>query len=75
MPASDDDQTGIRVRQQRRLAHLSQRRLADRLPYSYSLLNQVECGARRATPDLVSAVADVLGIDAALLTGTTSDVL
>ncbi|MFD7548187.1 helix-turn-helix domain-containing protein [Streptomyces sp. NPDC059578] len=75
MPAPDDGHIGTRIKEQRRLAHLNQRQLADRLPYSYSLLNQVECGARRATPDFVSAVADVLGIDAALLTSTMGDEL
>ncbi|MFJ4769401.1 helix-turn-helix domain-containing protein [Streptomyces uncialis] len=73
MPVPDDDPTGARIKEQRRLAHLSQRQLADRLPYSYSLLNQVECGARRATGDFIEAVADILGIDAALLTGANPD--
>ncbi|WP_432249443.1 helix-turn-helix domain-containing protein [Streptomyces sanyensis] len=69
MPVRDDDRTGARIRQQRRLAHLTQRQLAERLPYSYSLLNQVECGARTAAPEFVDAVARALRIDVALLTG------
>ncbi|GAA3967511.1 helix-turn-helix transcriptional regulator [Streptomyces marokkonensis] len=69
MPALDDEHTGTRIREQRRLARLSQRALADRLPYSYSLLNQVECGARPATAAFVAAVAHALNIDVTTLTG------
>jgi XRE family transcriptional regulator, fatty acid utilization regulator len=69
MPNLDDDHTGTRIREQRRLARLTQRGLADRLPYSYSLLNQVECGARPATADFVAAVAHALGVDVTVLTG------
>ncbi|MFJ4012257.1 helix-turn-helix domain-containing protein [Streptomyces sp. NPDC090026] len=69
MPVRDDDRTAARIRQQRRLEHLTQRQLAERLRYSYSLLNQVECGARTAAPEFVDAVARALRIDVALLTG------
>ncbi|MEV8626505.1 helix-turn-helix transcriptional regulator [Streptomyces sp. NPDC051079] len=69
MPPLGNDDTGTRIREQRRLARLSQRELADRLPYSYSLLNQVECGARPASPDFVAAVAHALRIDVTVLTG------
>lgn len=69
MPTLDENHTGARIREQRRLARLTQRRLAARLPYSYSLLNQVECGARPATADFVAAVARVLQIDVTVLTG------
>ncbi|MGW2720868.1 helix-turn-helix domain-containing protein [Streptomyces sp. NPDC001492] len=69
MPSPDDDHTGTRIREQRRLARLTQRELADRLPYSYSLLNQVECGARPATADFVAAVAHTLKVDVTVLTG------
>ena len=69
MPTVDENHTGARIREQRRLARLTQRRLAARLPYSYSLLNQVECGARPATADFVAAVARVLQIDVTVLTG------
>ncbi|WP_284574852.1 helix-turn-helix transcriptional regulator [Streptomyces sp. 2P-4] len=69
MPLADDDHAGYRIREQRRLRRLSQRELADRIPYSLSLLNQVECGARSATPGLVAAVAQALGVDASKLTG------
>jgi transcriptional regulator with XRE-family HTH domain len=69
MPLPDDDHTGSRIREQRRLKRLSQRELADRIPYSLSLLNQVECGARRASAGLVAAVAQALGVDTSALTG------
>ncbi|WP_432075907.1 hypothetical protein [Streptomyces wuyuanensis] len=41
MPTLDADSTGARIKEQRRLARLTQKQLADRLPYSYSLLNPV----------------------------------
>ncbi|MFE7566746.1 helix-turn-helix domain-containing protein [Streptomyces sp. NPDC057539] len=69
MPAPADDHTGARIKEQRKLARLTQRQLADRLPYSYSLLNQVECGARPATADFVAAVAHALRVDVSVLTG------
>lgn len=65
----DDDHTGARIKEQRKLARLTQRQLAERLPYSYSLLNQVECGAKSASPDFVAAVAQALRIDVTVLTG------
>ncbi|MGW1410404.1 helix-turn-helix domain-containing protein [Streptomyces sp. NPDC002403] len=69
MPRLDDDHTGARIKEQRKLARLTQRQLADRIPYSYSLLNQVECGAKPANLDLVAAVAQALRIDVTVLTG------
>ncbi|MFF7452083.1 MULTISPECIES: helix-turn-helix domain-containing protein [unclassified Streptomyces] len=69
MPTLDDDHTGTRIKEQRRLARLTQRALAARIPYSYSLLNQVECGARPATADFVAAVAHALNVDVTVLTG------
>lgn len=69
MPTLDDDHTGARIKEQRRLARLTQRELADRIPYSYSLVNQVECGARPATADFVAAVAHALNVDVTTLTG------
>ncbi|GHH30321.1 helix-turn-helix domain-containing protein [Streptomyces rubradiris] len=69
MPKLDDDHTGARIREQRKLAGLTQRALAARIPYSYSLLNQVECGARPATSDFIAAVARALNIDVTTLTG------
>ncbi|AYG80234.1 hypothetical protein DWB77_02365 [Streptomyces hundungensis] len=67
--ARSDDHTGARIKEQRKLARLTQRQLADRIPYSYSLLNQVECGAKPATIDLIAAVAHALRIDVTVLTG------
>lgn len=69
MPTLDDNHTGARIKEQRRLARLTQRQLAGLLPYSYSLLNQVECGARPATADFVAACAKALNIDVTVLTG------
>ncbi|UFR03741.1 helix-turn-helix domain-containing protein [Streptomyces sp. Go40/10] len=69
MPTRDDDHTGARIKEQRRLARLTQRQLAERLPYSYSYLNQVECGARPATAAFVAACARALSIDVTVLTG------
>ncbi|MFG2145448.1 helix-turn-helix domain-containing protein [Streptomyces sp. NPDC048696] len=69
MPTLDDDHTGARIKEQRRLARLTQRQLAAMIPYSYSLLNQVECGARAATVDFTAACARALRIDVTVLTG------
>ncbi|RFU86076.1 XRE family transcriptional regulator [Streptomyces triticagri] len=69
MARHDDDHTGARIREQRKLARLTQRQLAARIPYSYSLLNQVECGARPASADFVAAVSRTLRIDVTVLTG------
>ncbi|MGW1093666.1 helix-turn-helix domain-containing protein [Streptomyces sp. NPDC002596] len=69
MPRLDDDTTGARLKEQRKLARLTQRQLADRIPYSYSLLNQVECGAKPANLDFVAAVAQALRVDVTVLTG------
>ncbi|MGW4757530.1 helix-turn-helix domain-containing protein [Streptomyces chartreusis] len=69
MPNPDAEHTGTRIREQRRLARLTQRELADRIPYSYSLVNQVECGARPATADFTAACAKALNVDVTVLTG------
>ncbi len=69
MPRLDDDHTGARIKEQRKLARLTQRQMAAKIPYSYSLLNQVECGAKPATLDLIAAVAHALRIDVTVLTG------
>ncbi len=69
MPRIEDDHTGTRIARQRKLAGLTQRALADRIPYSYSLLHQVETGHRAASPDLVAAVAKELRTDVSALTG------
>ncbi|MFF1321365.1 MULTISPECIES: helix-turn-helix domain-containing protein [Streptomyces] len=69
MPSLDENHTGARIKEQRKLAGLTQRGLADRLPYSYGLLNSVECGLRPATADFVAACAKALGVDVTVLTG------
>lgn len=47
----------------------TQRGLAAKIPFSYSLLTQVESGHKPASPDLVAAIAKVLCIDVTALTG------
>jgi transcriptional regulator with XRE-family HTH domain len=69
MPGLDDGHTGSRIADQRKLAGLTQRGLAEKIPYSYSLLTQVESGHKPASPDLISAVARALHIDVTALTG------
>lgn len=69
MPTPDDDRTGARIRDQRKLARLTQRELAQRIPYSLSLINAVECGSRPASVDFTAAVAHALRIDVTVLTG------
>jgi transcriptional regulator with XRE-family HTH domain len=69
MPTHDDDHTGARIKEQRKLARLTQRQLADRIPFSYSLVAQVEQGTRPATVDFIAAVARALGVDVTVLTG------
>ncbi|RST24608.1 XRE family transcriptional regulator [Streptomyces sp. WAC04770] len=69
MPKRSGDHTGTRIKEQRRLAGLTQRVLADRIPYSYSWLTQVECGARPASVDFAAAVARALRVDVTVLTG------
>lgn len=69
MPTPGDSSTGDRIKEQRKRARLSQRELAQRIPYSYSLLNQVECGSRSASDDFVATVAAALGIDISALRG------
>jgi transcriptional regulator with XRE-family HTH domain len=69
MPRLDDDHTGTRIKEQRRIARMTQKQLAGKIPFSYSLLNQVECGARPATIDFIAAVARALQVDVTTLTG------
>lgn len=69
MPTPDDDRTGARIREQRKLARLTQKELAQRIPYSQSLINAVERGARVASIDFTAAVAHALRIDVTALTG------
>ncbi|MBD0741271.1 helix-turn-helix domain-containing protein [Streptomyces sp. CBMA152] len=69
MPTLDDDHTGARIREQRKLARLTQRELSAMISYSFSLLNQVKCGARAATADFTAACARALRIDGTVLTG------
>lgn len=69
MPLPGDEHTGTRIAHHRKRAGLTQRGLTQRVPYSYSLLTQVESGHKPASPDLVAAVAKALSIDVTALTG------
>lgn len=69
MSFPSDDHTGARIAHHRKRAGLTQRALADKIPYSYSLLTQVESGHKPASPDLVATVARTLAIDVTALTG------
>ncbi|MGP3967902.1 helix-turn-helix domain-containing protein [Streptomyces sp. 6N223] len=69
MPFLGDEHTGNRIAHHRKLAGLTQRGLAQRIPYSYSLLTQVESGHKPASPDFVAAVAQELSVDVTALTG------
>ncbi|MGP3952286.1 helix-turn-helix domain-containing protein [Streptomyces sp. 7N604] len=69
MPFPGDDHTGARIAHHRKRAGLTQRGLAQKIPYSYSLLTQVESGHKPASPDLVATVAQALCIDVTALTG------
>ncbi|KRV47699.1 DNA-binding protein [Wenjunlia vitaminophila] len=69
MPELAVEHVGTRIAEYRKRARLTQRELAQRIPYSYSLLHQVERGHKSASPDLVSAVAKALRVDVTALTG------
>lgn len=65
----DEEHTGGRIAHHRKRSGLTQRGLSMKIPYSYSLLTQVESGHKPASPDLVAAVAKALCIDVTALTG------
>ncbi|MCZ2527234.1 helix-turn-helix domain-containing protein [Streptomyces sp. HB2AG] len=69
MAFPEDEHAGTRIAHQRKRAGLTQRGLAQKIPYSYSLLTQVESGHKPASPDLVAAVAKALSVDVTTLTG------
>ncbi|MFI2349490.1 helix-turn-helix domain-containing protein [Streptomyces sp. NPDC019443] len=69
MPLTEGEHTGSRIAYHRKRAGLTQRGLAQKIPYSYSLLTQVESGHKPASPDLVATVAKVLCVDVTSLTG------
>lgn len=69
MSESTDAHIGARIAERRKLAHLTQRGLADRSHVSYSLLSKVESGHRPASPALVAACARALGVESSTLAG------
>ncbi|ANZ16609.1 DNA binding protein [Streptomyces noursei ATCC 11455] len=50
MPFSGDEHTGTRIASQRKRAGFTQRGLTAKIPFSYSLLIQVETGAQAGEP-------------------------
>lgn len=69
MSTAPEEHTGTRIAAHRRLAGLTQRGFADRIPYSYATVRAVESGARVASADFVATAARVLGVSHAVLTG------
>ncbi|MEV6317345.1 helix-turn-helix transcriptional regulator [Streptomyces sp. NPDC051776] len=69
MPDATDDHIGARIAEQRKLAHLTQRGLAQKAHVSFSLLSKVESGHRPASPAIVAACARALGIESSVLVG------
>jgi XRE family transcriptional regulator, fatty acid utilization regulator len=69
MPNQDDDHTGARIAEHRKRAGLTQRGFAQRIPYSYSLLTQVESGHKSPSPDFIATCARELRVDVTALTG------
>lgn len=64
-----NDHAGARIAGQRKLAGLTQRGLAMKIGYSYSLVHQVERGHKAASPDFIAACARAMHIDVTALTG------
>ncbi|MGP4002384.1 helix-turn-helix domain-containing protein [Streptomyces sp. 8N706] len=69
MPDDTGMHIGARIAEQRKLAHLTQRGLAQSAHVSFSLLSKVESGHRPASPALVAACARALGIESSVLVG------
>ena len=58
---------GKRVRQQRRLARLTQEKLAEKSDISLSFLGHIERGSRKASLDTVVKIANALGVSPNIL--------
>ncbi|MEI5099990.1 helix-turn-helix transcriptional regulator [Streptomyces sp. PmtG] len=65
----NDDHPGARIAQHRKRARLTQRGLACKIGYSYSMVHQVEGGHKAASPDFTAACARALHVDVTALTG------
>lgn len=65
----EEDDAGIRIAEHRKRAGYTQRGFAQRIPYSYSLLTQVESGHKSPSPDFIAACARALSVDVTALTG------
>ncbi|WP_282793638.1 helix-turn-helix transcriptional regulator [Streptomyces sp. CC224B] len=64
-----DDHSGARIAQHRKRAGLTQRGLALKIGYSYSMVHQVEGGHKAASPEFTAACARALHVDVTALTG------
>jgi transcriptional regulator with XRE-family HTH domain len=69
MANPDPDSTGARIAAARKLRHLTQRGLAERASISYSLMFQIEQGAKPASSAVLAAIARALSVSVADLTG------
>ena len=74
MPAGRDDLIGERIARYRKLRGLTQRGLAMQANVAYGTLTKVESGHAVAQPVVVAAVARVLGVSIARLTGSAGEV-
>lgn len=66
----DNDKTGARLRQLRRLRGLTQDQLAGRMRFSVSLVRKVEQGSKPPSAAFVASAARTLGVTPAYLYGT-----
>lgn len=69
MASPDPDSIGARIAACRKLRHLTQRGLAERASISYSLMFQIEQGAKSASSAVLAALARALSVPVADLTG------
>jgi len=69
-----DDEAGIcqRIAANRNIRRMSQADLADRIPFSLSLLREIEQGTHDATPAFTAAVSKALSTDVTLLTAAAA---
>jgi len=69
MPQSNEEHTGSRIADYRKLRQLTQTALAQRAFLARSTVAKVERGLAPATPSVVAAIARVLQVDVAVLNG------
>ena len=69
MTSHEPGDTARRVAEVRALRRLTQSELATAAAVSLSLIRKIEQGARRATPDMLGAIAAALDVELGALTG------